>query len=660
MAYELVARPNFTIPGKDVPLRQAGPSAFDQEAVQRARAAAEARRVPQGVPNAATATQTGIGGGQSLGQNAVVGGAPGQPAGGANPLPAEPVKGSLRGAFKALASPAAGGVLAAGGQAVNEFENLRTGDPTKIAESTARIGGAGAGWLAGAKLGAAAGAMTGPLAPLAVPALGLAGGLAGAYLGPKLTDAAVGAGRATLSGDLDNARLTALGQRDPGVLPTSAPTATKVDTPLYAGNSDAGAGRSSQGYDDPRRLDRDPSRTSLGASRDFSKELGQLPAQLPTDLRQGVVHKTVDANGRPVYSGSGVGANPMFVDGVGKETGSRGFVSTVPGMSKELIAQTLARPVDPLRGLSPGARAAYDEQVRYAQGVNAAGAAMAPGRGGAGGGAGGDLNAAVKSLRDAGHVVTHSTLRALIGDQTQRRGQDMTEGTTRRGQDMTQQTALRGQDMDLQGRVLPKQMEMEMAARMRAMRAQIFNESGGDPRRAAGLAQSMGLDPKDFLDAAKVDQELGSKAAAGADRRLESLAISTDKDGKKYVDPGKMAEVRRSVAEMAPEFQNASEGRQQQLMPTITAGETLRQEMNRTQNNSRIDALFGNQRPDRTKLDLRGAQMDGTAGLWDAFGPEVEYGDVALRLGDGSRQFVSRKVWDQAHRELVESESKKK
>jgi hypothetical protein len=111
---------------------------------------------------------------------------------------------------------------------------------------------------------------------------------------------------------------------------------------------------------------------------------------------------------------------------------------------------------------------------------------------------------------------------------------------------------------------------------------------------------------------------------------------------------------------MAPGFQGASEPEQQAVMPQIVAGETMRQEINRTQNNSRWDRLVGNRKPDRTKLDLRDAKMDGIAGAWDALGPEVEYGDIALRLGDGSRQFISKEKWNQTQRELLEAESKKK
>lgn len=91
----------------------------------------------------------------------------------------------------------------------------------------------------------------------------------------------------------------------------------------------AGAGQASPGLDDPRRVDRDPSRASLGGSRDFTNELGAVPQNLPGDLRQGVIHKTVGPNGNPVYSGVNVGANAQFVDGRGAGIRQGGTVSSI-------------------------------------------------------------------------------------------------------------------------------------------------------------------------------------------------------------------------------------------------------------------------------------------------------------------------------------------
>lgn len=62
------------------------------------------------------------------------------------------------------------------------------------------------------------------------------------------------------------------------------------------------------------------------ATRNFSADLRNAPSTLPTDLPQGVIHKTVDANGRPVYSGANVGFGAKMVDGAGREVAQRGSV----------------------------------------------------------------------------------------------------------------------------------------------------------------------------------------------------------------------------------------------------------------------------------------------------------------------------------------------
>jgi len=90
-------------------------------------------------------------------------------------------------------------------------------------------------------------------------------------------------------------------------------------------------------FDDPRRLNADTSRPSLGASRDFSKELNAVPAQLPADLRPGVIHKTTGTGGSTTYSGINVApdaqGNTQMVDGMGKTLPSRGTVTmpSAPG-----------------------------------------------------------------------------------------------------------------------------------------------------------------------------------------------------------------------------------------------------------------------------------------------------------------------------------------
>lgn len=80
---------------------------------------------------------------------------------------------------------------------------------------------------------------------------------------------------------------------------------------------------------DARHLTGDFDRTQVARPRDVSRILSTLPENLPGDLRDGVIHKTMDANGRPVYSGRNVDADAQFVDGRGAAIDARGTLSTV-------------------------------------------------------------------------------------------------------------------------------------------------------------------------------------------------------------------------------------------------------------------------------------------------------------------------------------------
>lgn len=130
------------------------------------------------------------------------------------------------------------------------------------------------------------------------------------------------------------------------------------------------AGSGTRTATDPRRTDVDPTDPRFGAARDVSRELASVPKDLPADLREGVVFKTKDENGRTVYSGRNVGAAAQMVDGMGRQTASRGTVSTVPGMAQSEIAATLARPLDPRTAMTAAQRFQYDKEVQNAQGVN--------------------------------------------------------------------------------------------------------------------------------------------------------------------------------------------------------------------------------------------------------------------------------------------------
>lgn len=436
-------------------------------------------------------------------------------------------------------------------------------------------------------------------------------------------------------------------------------------------------------FDDPRRVDLDPSRQSLGASRDFTRELNAFPEQLPGDLRSGVINKTVGPDGRVTYSGNNVAGGAQTVDGMGRRVSGGGTVNMLGGQPGD------ATPAERLAQIERDTLHAREMNGLRAQlmdrGAPPPGVTMFSGE---------TLSSALRKQSDAqGSLSTLSTInnsdigakdRALLAQNernqnlqaaTTRRGQDMLADTTRhgqnltyagqtRGQDIVASTALRGQDMDLQGRILPKQMETQMAQRMRALRGQALMAAKGDPTAAAEiLAQYGDTDGAKFMtEQSQAAQTRGEKTAAAGRDRLKHLATELDpKTGLPVINEAKLASVMHNANSMAPQFSTASAEDQAAMEPTITAGEMLRQGMNSTQNNSRWDNFWGNTKAERTKLDLRGAKAIGPVGMgWDAIGPRVSINDIRLRLGDGTEAVVPRSVWDNQNvQELVAAEGKK-
>lgn len=433
-------------------------------------------------------------------------------------------------------------------------------------------------------------------------------------------------------------------------------------------------------FDDPRRVDRDPSRASLGASRDFTRELNALPEQLPGDLRSGVINKTVGPDGRVTYSGSNVAGGAQTVDGMGRRTSGGGTVSMMGGQPGDLTpAERLAqieRDIANHREITRLRTQIMDHDAPSPGLVEFSGETLASALRKKS-----DAQGSLSILDDSGiSAGERATLKQNERNQnlqaeTTRRGQDVLANTTRRGQDMAYagqtrgqdivaNTTLRGQDMDLQGRLLPKQMEIQLARQMRTLRGQALAAAKGDTTAAAAiLAQYGDVEGAKFMtEQSQAAQARGEKTAAAGRDRLKHLAVEVDpKTGLPTVNEAKLAAVMHNVNSMAPGYSTAPAEGQAELEPTITAGEMLRQGMNSTQNNSRWDNFWGNTKPERTKLDLRGAKAVGPVGMgWDAIGPRVSMNDVRLRLGDGSEAIVPRSVWDnQDVQELVATEGKK-
>ncbi len=283
---------------------------------------------------------------------------------------------------------------------------------------------------------------------------------------------------------------------------TTAPLTPGVAAPTPA-PSPAGSGRGNP--ESPLRADRDPSSAAFGASRDFTNELANVPAQLPGDLRRGVIHKTQGPNGT-VYSGMDVGGggNAQMVDGMGATLRGRGSVNVVQGMSRDEIDRTLRR-----GEYAPAAGG----QAPMPQGA-------APG-----------------SLLD--------TPKARRAQEALRQGREQLD-VTRRGQDLSfAASSARTQEMR-ESRGATAREKAATAAENRRRTSEYMKAGGGDPLSAAKAARMAGDSDiaADLEKGAEGEDKIAVQRNEQYRKILAPLATATDKDGKGRVDE---AELERMV-----------------------------------------------------------------------------------------------------------------
>lgn len=254
----------------------------------------------------------------------------------------------------------------------------------------------------------------------------------------------------------------------------------------------------------------------------FDPELAKLPAELPGGLRQGVVHRTLDANGRPVYSGSNVGVNPQFVDGAGKTVTPGGFMGEVPGMSPSLRT-AMAGSGGPVARVEPGVQGG---------GVAGFGPTQAER----------DLanrrrsaefyaDSRDRRTRERGQRELDALDRAALAqgaNETSLRNASAQADAARYGADrrlegdMLQAEATT-QAASLRGRQASMVAQMERQAQTLAM--QIAN---GDRRAAARILDSMGFSGAKLLSSEASEQGLQIKNREDSEALLKSLSVGED------------------------------------------------------------------------------------------------------------------------------------
>lgn len=373
-----------------------------------------------------------------------------------------------------------GTALGAGGVALGSLiedapkvlSKVRDPNATGLDVGAAVSGAAGkaaattAGALSGAKLGAAAGSFLGPIGTLAG---GFIGGGAGAYLANRGANVLV------------EPSLRASG-------PTAAPAAAPTPAPAPAPLGMTGAGT------DAKKLTGDFDRSP---SQDLTPALNTVSRDMPAGMARGMIYKTIDANGRPVYSGFDVGNDAQMVDGKGQQLRSGGTLSVVGGMAPGEAQAILARPM--------------------------------PGQG-----QGGPVNLTAQG----GLFDTPRARRQAEALRLEQRGQDLNFSATTRGQDMS----LKGVMAGVQERRDARAQELAISQGQRLRQGAYVQQANGDMAKAANAAMAAG-------DTAIAEALSGAadKSDARATKRnevltdlLKPLSTSVDKDGKGYVDEAKL------------------------------------------------------------------------------------------------------------------------
>lgn len=549
------------------------------------------------------------------------------------------LRGALSGDALKAAAPALKSALPAAATVAGEVPDIyKVGEngtgmdvATQYAESAGKLGS----MALGAQTGAALGALGGPLAPVTVPVGTVLGGAAGYWAGGK----AIEGGR-KLAG-LDS-RPVAERVSDPASAPTAAgPTA---DPRLQ--NPGRGVG-----FDDPRRLDMDNTRGSLRESRNFGPELASVPAQLPDNLRQGVVFKTKDASGRTVYSGKNVSGDIQVVDGMGATQPARGGFAVVPG--------------GPATGLSgAGQGVALGGALASAQQpMQTEPAGFNTGRNG---------NAFERSpeqmradaMTQEGSIDTRTRTRGLrtldsldksdasqLAAQTARYGADQ----ALRGQGLAADASRYGADRKLQGDLAQAEatssrysMEQRVKANQMLIQAQAMKLAKGDTRLAAQYMLQMGGDPSNLTQAATAFQGIDGKNRSDAEAYLDSVSAVPDKDGNPVINPALRAQNAQMLNTITGgRWAQADATERAQLAPDAIAGLRLVQGMNQYRG-AGWGNLLAKDKPAYAGLpqNLAGGRLE-RVGLGEgAVSKDIGRGDYVLRTPDGQEIYVPQAAVD--------------
>lgn len=558
--------------------------------------------------------------------------------------PQQPAPSTLRGKVGGLAergmraaartAGAGGGVIELGMGYKNAAEKALGGADAsdvsyEVGKGSSRALGAYGGGVAGAKLGAVAGLATGPLAPIVTPVTTLIGAAGGAYLGSE-------AGGGLFERGMSEAGLR---PQDRAPAPTPAPTVAPANSGINPQGLTS-AGRTL--VDDPRRVDMDPGRASLGAMRDFSRELGAVPDQLPSGLRQGVVVRTLDANGRSVYSGANVRENPQFVDGVGRDVSTQGSMNVVQGLrggaggpqaAVSAPAQGVTGGVGGFR-TSPGMSRTVEQQLRDAE-VQAGSIDRRT------------REIGLRSLERLGRLEL-----AQGQNETQLRGAEIQAGASRYGADRRLEGDLVQAEATTQAASLRGRQASAAAQVERQAVSQAWQMANGDRRVAARILDSMGFSGAKLLSSEASEQGLQVKNREDSEALLKSL--SAGEDGK--IDAARLARNQAVANDITGgQWSTMTPEERVQAQTKVTRAVKLLDGLNERRNAGFLKAIgFDQSEMNFASLpDMQGAVVDrlsvGRPG-------SVERGDYRIRTKAGEEFLVPASALDEGTKAMLQKD----
>lgn len=563
---ELVARPNFTIPGEAPYPRSGPPQAAPQPTARDPRFATkplspEAQQFrstmvqgpktppgwtpPSAAPTAASAKapMPSTGGIRRAGEVLKSG---------ATNLAKSPVKTLAYGAGNLTANVVKGAPLALGAHTVSHFNDYKIDDPGVDSSAAGALAAITKGDFAGAGRSLSKGALETSMD------LGSAGANLLDYVVP---------GKAPVSSAYDRMLRSTFGDQLVGPSGATEPPAPTAEQAAAAAPAPTAAAA-------PAPIPTaDP---NIGPHPDLTQALASVPQNMPAGLRDGAVYKTKDANGRTVYSGTNVKQGADMIDGQGKPVGSlrgtygpssvqpaaqdfdtsRGTVSTLPaGISPFASAGGVggsdlgtARQAAADRGDWDAVSRSYgrggfagmqpQQQVRQSapQGLRMDPAnnkrvlsmieqmARSP--------RARDRNAAAQLLTDLNKAQDRNAV-DLQGQQT-------SADTNRYASDNSLRGSVYSADSSANTQLSVKQMEIQRQQAQRQATAAAYQQAGGNLDAMRELMMANGYDPQvvEQSIAARNTAESANQVvqAKASDRVREDNRVFKDVDGKQVVD----------------------------------------------------------------------------------------------------------------------------